>query len=211
MWSSCAQFSFLLMLNLLICLVTVLDPQILYQGLLSDCENNIPLKNDLDLSQEDLRAFHRKHYTNTAPSRTSSASAPQPSVTNSSPQKFDFTAGYNKIWTAVIELEEYFKLAQERFEHCDPIRWWAGWHAHFQTYLVWLQTFFQYKVSMLSLALNTILIIPLCCGSWTNIFRWARHHFSSSYKSEARDYPSPMLVEQCLHLARTTIRDIVVY
>ena len=31
-WSSCAQFSFSLMLNLLICLVTVLDPQISYQA-----------------------------------------------------------------------------------------------------------------------------------------------------------------------------------
>ena len=49
-WSSCARFSFLLMLNLLICLVTVLDPQISYQGLLSDCEDNIPLKKDVDLS-----------------------------------------------------------------------------------------------------------------------------------------------------------------
>ena len=120
------RFSFLLMLNLLICLVTVLDPRISYQGLLPDCEDNIPLKKYLDLSREDLHAFYRKHYTNTAPSRTSSASAPQPSVVNSSPQKFNFTARYNKIRTVVDELEEYFKLAQGSFEHCDPIRWWAG-------------------------------------------------------------------------------------
>ena len=116
------------MLNLLSCLVTVLDPRILYQGLLSDCEDNIPLKKDLDLSREDLHAFYRRHYTNRA---TSSASAPQPSVASSSPENFDFTTRYTKIRAVVDELEEYFKLTQESFERCDPIRWWAGRRAQF--------------------------------------------------------------------------------
>ena len=32
------------------------------------------------------------------------------------------------------------------FEHCDPIQWWGGSNA--DSKLVWLETFFQYKVSM---------------------------------------------------------------
>ena len=41
--------------------------------------------------------------------------------------------------------------ASMSFEHRDPIRWWAGSNA--DSKLVWLETFFQYKVSMPSLGL----------------------------------------------------------
>ena len=110
----------------------VLDPRISYQGLLADCEGDVTLRRHLDESRKHLHALYREHYANTA--STPSVSTPtQPSVANSgSPQKFDFTARYNKRARAVVdELEDYFKLAQESFEHCDPIRWWAGRRAQF--------------------------------------------------------------------------------
>ena len=47
---------------------------------------------------------------------TSSDSAPQPSVANSSPQKLDFTAWYNKIRTVLNELEEFFQASTRELQ-----------------------------------------------------------------------------------------------
>jgi hypothetical protein len=117
---------------LLIYLMAVLDPQISYHGLLADCGDDISLRSHLDLSKDRLHAFYREHYANKASSTTLSASAPTPSsATSGSPQKFDFTARYKRARAFVDELEEYFKLVQESFDHCDPIRWWAGRCAQF--------------------------------------------------------------------------------
>jgi len=132
-WSSCLLSAcFLLMLSSLIDILTVLDPRISYQGLLADCEDNASLQSHLELSRNHLHAFYRKHYANTVASIPSTSMITQPPVTNGSPQKFDFTARYNKRARAVIdELDEYFKLQQESFELCDPIQWWAGRRAQF--------------------------------------------------------------------------------
>jgi hypothetical protein len=56
--------------------------------------------------------------------------ATQPAVAeipSGSPQKVNFTARYKKRpSTLKDELEELYKLPQEDFETCDPIKWWAG-------------------------------------------------------------------------------------
>ena len=58
MWSSCAQFSFFIDVEFANLFGNSVGPTDFFQGLLSDCEDNIPLKKDLDLSQEDLHAFY---------------------------------------------------------------------------------------------------------------------------------------------------------
>ena len=111
----------------------VLDPQIPYQGLLANCEDDILLWSHLDQPWDHPHTFYQEHYTdsNTA-SSTPSTSAPQPPGATGLPQKLDFMVWYNKRAQAFVdELEEYFKLAWESFEHCDPICWWAGCHAQF--------------------------------------------------------------------------------
>jgi len=56
----------------------------------------------------------------------------RPSITSGSPQKVDFMAQYKKQAPSLVdEVEKYFKLLQENFDNCDPIQWWAGWHAQF--------------------------------------------------------------------------------
>ena len=100
----------------------VLDPWISYQGLLANCEDDILLWSHLDQSWDHLHTFYQEYYadSNTA-SSTPSTSAPQPPSATGSPQKIDFMALYNKRAQAFVdELEKYFKLAQESFEHCDP-------------------------------------------------------------------------------------------
>ena len=134
-WSSHLSFLYLIDMGFahLFDMMPVLDPRISYQGLLADCEDDILLQSHLDQSQDCLHTFYREHYTNTnTVSSTPSTSAPQPPGATGSPQKLDFMARYNKRAQAFVdELEEYFKLAQESFEHCDPIHWWAGHCAQF--------------------------------------------------------------------------------
>jgi len=56
---------------------------------------------------------------------------------DSSPQKVNFTARYQKAPRASVnELEEYFKLPREDFETCDPIKWWVGRRSQFPNLFV---------------------------------------------------------------------------
>jgi hypothetical protein len=56
--------------------------------------------------------------------------ATQPAVAeipSGSPQKVNFTARCKKCpSTLKDELKEFYKLPQEDFETCDPMKWWAG-------------------------------------------------------------------------------------
>ena len=103
----------------------VLDPHILYQGLLADCGDDISLKSHLELAKERLKACYCEQYMPKL-----STIAPQPSTPQSSshlPQKVNFTAQYKQQSCMEIEeLEEFWKLPQEDFENCDPVQWWAG-------------------------------------------------------------------------------------
>ena len=114
-WSSRLLFLYLIDMGFahLFDVMPVLDPQISYQGLLADCEDDILLRSHLDQSRDRLHTFYREHYANTnTVSSTPSTSAPQPPGATGSPQKLDFTAQYNKRARAFVdELEEYFKLA----------------------------------------------------------------------------------------------------
>jgi hypothetical protein len=85
----------------------------------------------LEASRAKLEEHYHTHYANSTPPRP----APSPTVaisTPSSPQKVDFTFRYRKTQRASLnELEEYFKLPQEDFLTCDPVKWWAGRRAQF--------------------------------------------------------------------------------
>ncbi len=55
--------------------------------------------------------LHRHFEINYITKATSSASIPDPTIPNSSPQKVDFTSRYkNRITTSSSELDEYFRI-----------------------------------------------------------------------------------------------------
>ena len=158
----------------------VLDPRISYQGLLADCEGDVTLRRHLDESRKHLHALYCEHYANTA--STPSVSTPtQPSVANGgSPQKFNFTARYNKRARAVVdELEDYFKLAQESFEHCNPIQWWVGRRAQFPNLSRLARDILSIPGKNYSaVSFTNVLVLMIfigfsrfCCGCQTYFFR----------------------------------------
>jgi hypothetical protein len=108
----------------------VLDPRISYEGLLSDCDNDRSAISLLNLFKDRLHSHYLSDYATSSPVTTTPTQA-TPSVSSGSPQKVDFTARYKKARVFIDELEEYFKLPQERFDTCDPIQWWAGRRAQF--------------------------------------------------------------------------------
>ena len=59
-------------------------------------------------------------------------SQPSAALSNTSPQKVNFTSCYKQhappTWN---EVKEFFKLPQEDFETCDLLKWWVGHAAQF--------------------------------------------------------------------------------
>ena len=92
-------------------------------------------KGDIDFAKEQLETRYQSHY-HRAPQSLPTTSQPQLSVTTSqlttSPQKVNFTSHFKQCTPATRnELKDYFKLPQEDFETCDPLKWWAGCVAQF--------------------------------------------------------------------------------
>lgn len=116
----------------------VLDPRISYDGMKEDYEDDSSLGEYLETAKTDLHDYYQTHYTcvsqglESHPSQTSVVDA------QGSPQKVNFTSRYRqKDRVATDELEEYFKLAREDFESCDPLHWWVDRRAQFPN-LFWL-------------------------------------------------------------------------
>jgi hypothetical protein len=110
---------------LLACPLSVLDPHILYQGLLADCSDDVSLKSHLKLAKEHLNAHYHEQYMPETPTTAPQPSAPQ--LSSHLPQKVNFTAQYKqRSCTEINDLEEFWKLPQEDFENCDTVQWWAG-------------------------------------------------------------------------------------
>ena len=125
------MFLFILRFHLLIILV-VLDPQISYSGLLADCGDDLSIKSHLELVKGQLVQHYREQYLHDAPPPTQQRPVFGPSMSSTSPQKFNFTARYRQRPRATVnELEEFFSLPQEDFETCDPLQWWAGHRSQF--------------------------------------------------------------------------------
>jgi hypothetical protein len=88
----------------------------------------------LEASKAKLEEHYCAHYANSTPPRDSRPASSQTIVIPAplSPQKVDFTSRYRKTQRAYLdELEEYFKLPQEDFLVCNPIKWWVGHRAQF--------------------------------------------------------------------------------
>jgi len=123
---------------------SVLDPQISYEGMKLNYENNSQLAEYLEFSKKELHAYYEFYYANRhlmpslAINHTSqmlvSGTPAMPSI---SPQKNFTSCFHRKAKVAVDELEEYFRLPAEDFETCNPVHWWMGQQAQFPN-LFWL-------------------------------------------------------------------------
>jgi hypothetical protein len=115
-------------------LVLVLDPQISYEGMKLNYENDLILSEYLESSKADLYSYYETHYANkhTAPAQMpTTPQTPAPSASAHSPQK-NFTACFQRKTTTILnELDKYFKLPPEDFKQCNPIHWWMGRRAQF--------------------------------------------------------------------------------
>ena len=107
---------------------TVLDPHILYQGLLADCDDDSSLKEDIDWAKTLLEEHYQSyHYHEPHPLLMTASQQ-----FGTSPQKVNFTAQYQQCTPATCnDLGEYFKLPQEDFEACNPLTWWADHQSQF--------------------------------------------------------------------------------
>jgi len=107
-------------------LLSVLDPQISYEGMKVDYTDNPILSDHLEESKSDLFDYFNANYTNTnpvPPSPLPSTQVQSTSIAPGLPQK-SFTARYcRKEKTSINELEEYFKHPMKDFEACNPIHW----------------------------------------------------------------------------------------
>jgi hypothetical protein len=73
---------------------SVLDPRISYEGLMSDCTNNLTMEQHMERAKEQLHKLYLNNYVKVP----SPPPATQPAVTENtgSPQKVNFTAWYKK-------------------------------------------------------------------------------------------------------------------
>jgi hypothetical protein len=86
----------------------------------------------ISIAKDALRAYYDDNYLVAGSSTFNPPSTPRPSSSSRqlpdlSPQKFNFTARYQtEVIIVTDELEEFLKLRRERFDTCDPIKWWAA-------------------------------------------------------------------------------------
>jgi hypothetical protein len=86
----------------------------------------------INVAKDALRAYYDDNYLVPGASTSNPPSTPRPSSSSRrlpdfSPQKFDFTARYQiEVIVVTDKLEEFLKLRRERFDTCDPIKWWAA-------------------------------------------------------------------------------------
>jgi hypothetical protein len=117
-------------------LFAVLDPHISYEGLLSNCADNLTMQCHVECVRDQLCQYYLDNYA-----KKESVPVIQPTITETSsgsPQKVN--SQYKKHPSAMKDkLEEFYKLPQEDFDTCDPIQWWAGHHSQFLnlSHLAW--------------------------------------------------------------------------
>ena len=175
----------------LILTILVLDPQISYEGVKEDYEDDEDLLTYLEDSHSCLDQFFKQNYVKakygTTLSATGSTSSVGPAV--GSPKKVNFTARYQKKdCLQVDELEEYFKLPCEDFDSCDPLKWWLGRRAQFPNLYRLVCDIFRFQVhvkSLILILLPLIKFIRFSHGHQEDIFRGVGYHFSSSCQPPA--------------------------
>ncbi|KAI3603582.1 transposase-like protein [Moniliophthora roreri] len=116
---------------------SLLDPRIMYSGLMQDVTHDEDLKKEVKNAKESLKFYYNMHYAtrmkSTAPPTPATPKRTSISTLDSSPQKVDFTSRYESDIVEVNELEDYFKLPRDSFAKCDPIQWWTARKARYPT------------------------------------------------------------------------------
>jgi hAT family C-terminal dimerisation region len=114
--------------------LAVLDPRIMFDGLLADCHMDDDAISYLRRARTSLKAFYDENYSTLALPSTAPSTPPRRfALASESPQKVDFTSRYANTATVVNEFDAFLKLPQENFNKCDPIKWWAARGSQFPT------------------------------------------------------------------------------
>jgi hypothetical protein len=196
-------------------LFPVLDPRISYEGLMSDCCDDVTMQNRVERAKDQLHQYYLDNYAK----KESPGPATQPAViktSSGSPQKVDFTARYKKRPSAMMkdELEEFYKLPQEDFNTCDPIQWWAGHRSQFP-YLSHLARDILAIPGMfispyLKYLANHLLMVQGSAVAVEHIFSGSRDTISLRRASlDPETIRALMIVKQRLRLAHTAINELL--
>ncbi|KAL0945055.1 hypothetical protein HGRIS_014971 [Hohenbuehelia grisea] len=113
---------------------SLLDPRISYEALKSDYTDDPILSEYLESSRAKLEQHFNKFYktNNSTPTSEASSTSSAPAVNTGHPQRISFVARYKRVQQATSdELEEFWRLAPEDYESCDPIAWWYGRKSQF--------------------------------------------------------------------------------
>ncbi|KAJ8515669.1 hypothetical protein ONZ45_g6946 [Pleurotus djamor] len=179
----------------------LLDPRIGYERLREDYHDDQDLLDYLEDSKKNLHDFFRSRYahhgtSSSATTTTTSLSKARPARPQQSPQKVNFTKRYQQTERPdADQLLDFFKVPQENFDHCDPIKWWVGRKSQFP--------------DLFRLA-RDILSIPGSAVAVERVFSGGRDTISlrrASLKPET--IRTLMLVKQHLRLARTAVREVL--
>ena len=148
-----------------------------------DCAGDPSLVSQLELVEGQLLQCYQEQYMEDIPTlvpfRPAVTSTSTPSA---SPQKVNFTARY-KQWPRPVtnELSDYFKLAQEDFDACNPLVWWAGRQSQFPNLSQFARDLLSMpgKLSLMILfeKLDVLMMLSsfarFCCCCRENILRWS--------------------------------------
>jgi len=113
----------------------VLDPCISYKHLKEDFAKDHTLLQDLENVKAKLYTYFNKNYISRNGAITSKAHPGKHDTmegcSNEASSMTNFMACYRRRETQVVdELKEYFKLAPEDFDTCDPFKWWHAQHSN---------------------------------------------------------------------------------
>jgi hypothetical protein len=178
----------------------VLDPRISYEGMKLDYEDDISLAEYLESTKLLLHGYFSDNYAgkHAAASRSTFAGPSTSTVQShldSSPQKVNFTARYQKLPRASVnKLEEYFKLPREDFETCDPIKWWLGRRSQFPNLFVLARDLLaipgEWSIQLSNQPDEKLMVLGgrLSSSSRTSFFRRSGHHFVAESQPSARNH-----------------------
>jgi hypothetical protein len=110
------------------------------------------------------------------------------------------------------ELEEFYRLSQEDFDTCDPIRWWAGRSWQFPNFSRLARDIFaipgKFIFHLLNLFADCFLVGSAVAVE--RIFSGDRDTISRRRASlDPETIRTLMLAKQVLRLARTAINDLL--
>ncbi|CAA7257320.1 unnamed protein product [Cyclocybe aegerita] len=109
-----------------VCWAALLDLRISYTALTEDFADDLDLSDSLETLKTELRTYYLTNYAGchtSFPSSTQASSHSTLGTSVSSAPITNFTACYQCCpWATTDELTEYFRLPQEDFNTCDPIK-----------------------------------------------------------------------------------------